>query len=445
MTVYNIDGTAKGEDYRWPGSSATYRFTAADFALEGGKYVQTVTRDAEIIDDALVERTEFFELQIDETSLPSHVSVLPDPYDNTAIIYVEIHDNDRTTVGFTTETIRVTEGEGLVLEDEEGLEIEGLRGMVVPVVVHGKLVTFPFTVVVTLVSGTAEPDHDYIQPPRPVTYSALEEEGSTIIKIVDDGVAEADETFVISLLRNGLEDSIDLQPVRATVTIVDDDHAPVIAKRQPDVAVGRAEVGRLRATDADEEDTLIWSLIGGADQGLFELTEDGLLSLKTARTALDDPGDANGDGRYELEVQVTDGYNPRTVDLSLPLELDTAPTAPSGFRWERAGDEGRRATLTWGAPADDGNWPVLRYEYERRGGGGVANGPGRGRRAGGDGDGSGVQRNARHCAAGGERDRRERPGVRGRAVASGGARGAGEPDLGGVVAVGDPAAGPENG
>ena len=62
---------------------------------------------------------------------------------------------------------------------------------------------------------------------------------------------------------------------------------------------------------------------------------------------------SSGAGLYSQEVTAT----PELVDKSLP-------STPTGLRWKRAGDEGGRATLTWGPPADDGNRPILRYEIQ---------------------------------------------------------------------------------
>ena len=148
----------------------------------------------------------------------------------------------------------------------------------------------------------------------------------------------------------------------AIVTIVDDDHVPVIVTRELQALVGRTRVGRLRASDPDPE-LPTWRLTGGADQALFTLDAYGELRLKTARTSVDDPGDANDDGVYELTVEVSDGFNePQSGEVLVRLVAELPPQAP-GLWWRRGTQDERDITLHWSPPADDGNSPILRYEY----------------------------------------------------------------------------------
>ena len=107
------------------------------------------------------------------------------------------------------------------------------------------------------------------------------------VAIVDDGVVEADETFVVDMLgHQDLSDLVELTgDTEQTVTIVDDDHAPVIVTERIVAIVNQAEVGRLEAKDEDG-DTLTWSLTGGADQTVFELSPEGVLRFKSGA----DPG-----------------------------------------------------------------------------------------------------------------------------------------------------------
>ena len=187
------------------------------------------------------------------------------------------------------------------------------------------------------------------------------------VTIVDDDLFEPDETFTV-----GVESSDTSHPFvtipgdtdDVTVTILNDDHLPEIPAQQFDVLLEETDAGRLPARDEDG-DTLTWTLTGGDDQALFTLSTNGQLSLKTARTSLENPGDSNNDGVYELTVQVSDGHHTAvTGDITVKLVDKSLPSTPTGLRWKRAGDEGGRATLTWGPPADDGNRPILRYEIQ---------------------------------------------------------------------------------
>ena len=184
------------------------------------------------------------------------------------------------------------------------------------------------------------------------------------IEIVDRPEAEDEESFVVLVEpAPGLASFIQIPDATdtATVTIVDDDHAPVIRQPQLNVVLDRTEVGQLRASDADG-DALRWRIVGGADRDQFEVTEDGLLSITMARTSatLANPDDDNMDGFYEVVVEVTDGGNPVTAELSLEL-VDAEPASTPLRPIVGAGDG--EATAYWSAPASDGGAPVDRYEY----------------------------------------------------------------------------------
>ena len=193
------------------------------------------------------------------------------------------------------------------------------------------------------------------------------------VALVDDDLFEPDETFRVGVEKTAFGGAerpshpfvtIPTDTDDVTITILNDDHKPVIPTEEFDVLLGETDAGLLPDEDEDG-DTLTWTLTGGADQNLFTLSSDGQLSLKAARTSLENPGDNNDDGVYELTVQVSDGHHTAvTGDITVKLVDKSLPSTPTGLRWKRAGDEGGRATLTWGPPADDGNRPILRYEIQ---------------------------------------------------------------------------------
>ena len=178
--------------------------------------------------------------------------------------------------------------------------------------------------------------------------------------IVADALVEEDETFGFLVERTpdlAVFTSVPEDTARTTVTIVDDDHAPVIATRTLTALAGRVAVGWLRARDADG-DALSWSLVGGEDRELFTLSGDGALSLTMART-LDAPGDADGNGVYELTVEVSDGANATSGELAVTLAA-AEPSEPARFLVASGDGE---ATAYWSAPGDEGGAPIERYEY----------------------------------------------------------------------------------
>ena len=107
VILRTVDQTAKApRDY--VAATLTYAFGAADFVLENGQYVQTVSHDIEIVDDEIVEQVEYFELDLDRNALPGHVTA---PSITTVVI--EIQKDDRTTV--SVESVTVDEGDEVVL------------------------------------------------------------------------------------------------------------------------------------------------------------------------------------------------------------------------------------------------------------------------------------------------------------------------------------------
>ena len=343
VTYDVVDQTATaGTDYKVP-DSLIFAFDADEFALENGKYVQTVTKGIELVDDEVVERTEYFELNVDSDDLPGHVTISADH----AEAVFEISDGDAATVRIV-EDVTVFEGE----EFEVTLELDAAAEFTI-------LVNVGFSVDDSLPTP-AKFDPTLV----PAEFERGETRTTVTVMAVDDGGYENDETFEMTvgyLGSTGDRITADNDPAR-TVTIKNDDHKPEVTTTTMRVLIERTEVqGRLRGSDADG-DPLTWTITGGADAGLFTVTEDGQLSLDMART-LAAPGDANGDGTYELVVVANDGDNDsEPAAIKIELVEESAPSVPTGFRWLRAADEGGTATLVWGPPAHDGNQPILRYE-----------------------------------------------------------------------------------
>ena len=182
--------------------------------------------------------------------------------------------------------------------------------------------------------------------------------------ILDDGMAEGDETFMVSLytLAPGLVPawvSVDGTPFDGTarryeVTITDDDAAPAIATVSPILVPENATaVATLEATDADTPaESLSWSVEGGADAGAFTLSSDGVLGFGTAKD-FEAPDDADTDGDYEVTVRVTDGANAAEAALTVRL-VDVDDVVPA---LSDATVNGEVLTLTFSEALDGGSVP----------------------------------------------------------------------------------------
>ena len=92
--------------------------------------------------------------------------------------------------------------------------------------------------------------------------------------------------------------------------------APVITSVGPFmVDEGTIAVATLAATDSDTiAADLIWTMAGGADAALFVLSESGELAFGSVKD-FEAPVDGDGDGTYEVTVQVSDGVSDVAADV----------------------------------------------------------------------------------------------------------------------------------
>ena len=318
--------------------SGPYVFPAAGFAREGGRYVQTVSMDLGILDDEIGEQVEYTELLFDTDTLPSHVTP------PSSLLTVVINDDEPWPV-MSVADVQAEEGEDLVFTLVADLPR-----------------AYRYSVIYTLGNDTATEVEDFGHPsPSHVVFDEGQTKKTVTVPTLEDDLAEGDETFEFHILgADAYEITLEVANPVAIGTILDDDHAPEIETERLTGRVGETAVGGLSARDADHDRlTLRWRLAGGADAARFTLTEEGALSF-AAPPVLEPAGDADGDGVYELTVEVSDGSNPVRGALAVALEAVLAPSAPA--RLTTASGDGE-ATLYWEAPEDDGGSPVLGYEY----------------------------------------------------------------------------------
>ena len=161
-------------------------------------------------------------------------------------------------------------------------------------------------------------------------------------------------------------------PSDVTLTITDDDATPVIttAALIP-VAENETVVATLQATDEDDRtEDLVWSITGANDQSQFTLMGGGRLAF-TAAKDYEEPDDSNGDGDYEVTVQVSDGFNAVEVAFTVRLQDvdDTAPTvsrvaitSDPGTDRTYAVDDEIQVTVTFSETVEVTGTPQLRLE-----------------------------------------------------------------------------------
>ena len=223
---------------------------------------------------------------------------------------------------------------------------------------------------VTLTGAGTDPDAD-----DTLTYGWTQPGGTTVTLSATDAASmsftapadlSADETLRFALRVTDAGGLYAEDEVAVTVAVAS--LAPsVTGPTAFTVLEGETTVGTLMATDEDTAAAdLIWSLTGGADRGAFALTTDGALSLPGAKD-FEAPDDANGDGTYEVAVQVSDGGQSATADINVTLsDRNEAPAADAGS--DQAGVEGRATVSLSGTGTDPDAGDTLTYGWTQTGG-----------------------------------------------------------------------------
>ncbi len=128
--------------------------------------------------------------------------------------------------------------------------------------------------------------------------------------------------------------------------------------------------GGLFASDPDGG-SLTWSLTGGADRALFELSSLGNIYSLVFKQAPDyeNPADSDKDNVYEVEVTVTDSDSlsvSRTFIVSVN-NVSEPPPAPEALSAIFSG--ALELSVSWNAPTYNDRPPVISYSvrYRRRG------------------------------------------------------------------------------
>ena len=199
-------------------------------------------------------------------------------------------------------------------------------------------------------TGTASKGTDYTVGLERLTLIAGQSSTATTVTAVDDALDDEAETVRITARHRG-----GVLGAEQTITITDDDASPVILTNST-ILVDENEtaVATLTASDADRPaEDLTWRITGGADRNRFRLTSDGVLTFAAAQD-YEVPGDSDGNGDYQVAVEVHDGANPVEAVFTIRLKDvdDTAPVLSS------ASVNGASLTLTYGEALDPNSRPA---------------------------------------------------------------------------------------
>ena len=198
-------------------------------------------------------------------------------------------------------------------------------------------------------AGTAAKGTDYTVGLEMLTLTAGQISAVTTVTATDDRVDDDNETILLTASHGG-----GTVGAEQTITITDDDASPVITTASLILVVeNETVVATLAAADADlPAEDLTWRITGGDDRNKFRLTADGVLTFAAAPD-YEEPDDSDGDGDYEVAVQVTDGFNPVEAVFTVTLQDvdDTAPVHSSAMV------NGATLTLTYGEILDGSSTP----------------------------------------------------------------------------------------
>ena len=184
----------------------------------------------------------------------------------------------------------------------------------------------------------------------------------------DDDAMDSEVTLTITTD----DDNVTLNLSLSTVTIVDDEepNSPPVITTTPPITVNENQTGvaTLEATDSDDDTITGWSITSGADSALFNLTNGGVLSFKTAPDH-ENPMDTGSNNGYEIEVTASDG-----TDNSAPLmitvnvtDLNEPPGAPTGLSVSPNEENPTTALdVTWTAPDTTGIPAITGYNVQYR-------------------------------------------------------------------------------
>lgn len=133
------------------------------------------------------------------------------------------------------------------------------------------------------------------------------------------------------------------------------------------VLEGQTGVAALRATHEDRNAAdLMWWTAGGADESLFRIDISGALSFADPGN-FEAPYDADGDGVFEVRVEVSDGERGGAAELTVRLSNVNEPPKANAGSNQRNVEGGALVTLS-GSGTDPDSGDVLSYAWSQTAG-----------------------------------------------------------------------------
>ena len=157
-------------------------------------------------------------------------------------------------------------------------------------------------------SGAATFPGNYSRSDTQIVITAGNTIGSITLTAVPNSSPGTNKSIVLDItsITNGLE--VGVQKVTAQI-IDDDNHPPAFSTTAtPSIPENTVAVMTAIATDEDDPDqTVTYSITGGADQSLFSITSSGVLTFNSARD-FEAPADSGANNSYVVQVTANDGF-----------------------------------------------------------------------------------------------------------------------------------------
>ncbi|MCA9214748.1 MAG: hypothetical protein KDB27_16870 [Planctomycetales bacterium] len=178
---------------------------------------------------------------------------------------------------------------------------------------------------------TVDGDWESLHPG--VTRNLVLHNGATLFSSVNDNsnfslsvtLADGDTIDFVVNDYNGIGG--DSTGLRAVITAPNPNEPPVIANQSFDIDENLAAVGTIAATG----DTLTYTITGGADSAMFQITGDNQLSF-IAPPDHENPGDDGGNNVYDLTITVVDNNGAAaSADLDVTVNNITASITGTVF------------------------------------------------------------------------------------------------------------------
>ena len=311
-----------------------------------------------------------------------------DGTDTAALVFAyEVADADEDTVGVSIEADRIALNGGTIEDEAEnaaelvhealgtqaGHQVDGVRPAFVSAAVDGSSLTLTYGEALDGGSRPASGDFTVAVDGAGRSVTGVSISGSVVTLTLNPAVEHVDTGIRVSYTpdTNPIRDAVgnDAQGL-SNRSVTNTTGAPntdpeITSPSSFDVPENQLVARRLVARDSDPGDAVTgWDIVGGADQGQFEITSD------TGELSFRDPPDfeAPGDNEYVVTVEVTSGAGARELEAEQTFTISvTDEREPPGIPEAPAfsGETADSLTVNWSEPDNTGP-PITDYDVQYR-------------------------------------------------------------------------------